>query len=75
MKTKSTTDDSELGSAAITSWWMTHTAWIRPGRMRSEPAPWIGGTAGSMSTRLNDFATGHKVVIQQRLHEADPAIC
>jgi len=26
---------------------------------------------GSMSTRLNNFATGHKVVIQQRLHEAD----
>lgn len=26
---------------------------------------------GTMSTRLNDFATGHKVVIQQRLHEAD----
>jgi predicted phage terminase large subunit-like protein len=26
---------------------------------------------GSMSTRLNQFATGHKVVIQQRLHEAD----
>jgi predicted phage terminase large subunit-like protein len=26
---------------------------------------------GSMATRLNDFATGHKVVIQQRLHEAD----
>jgi predicted phage terminase large subunit-like protein len=26
---------------------------------------------GSMSTRLNDFATGHKVVIQQRVHEAD----
>ncbi|MBZ5623541.1 MAG: hypothetical protein LAQ69_33185 [Acidobacteriia bacterium] len=26
---------------------------------------------GSMSTRLNDFATGHKIVIQQRLHEAD----
>lgn len=26
---------------------------------------------GSMSTRLNDFASGHKVVIQQRLHEAD----
>ncbi len=24
-----------------------------------------------MSTRLNDFATGHKVVIQQRLHEGD----
>jgi hypothetical protein len=26
---------------------------------------------GSMSTRLNDFAMGHMVVIQQRLHEAD----
>jgi predicted phage terminase large subunit-like protein len=26
---------------------------------------------GSMSTRLNDLSTGHKVVIQQRLHEAD----
>jgi hypothetical protein len=26
---------------------------------------------GSMSTRLNDLTTGHKVVIQQRLHEAD----
>ena len=26
---------------------------------------------GSMSTRLNDFSTGHKVVIQQRLHEDD----
>jgi predicted phage terminase large subunit-like protein len=26
---------------------------------------------GTMSTRLNDFRTGHKVVIQQRLHEAD----
>lgn len=26
---------------------------------------------GTMSTRLNDFAHGHKVVIQQRLHEAD----
>ena len=26
---------------------------------------------GSMVTRLNDFTTGHKVVIQQRLHEAD----
>jgi predicted phage terminase large subunit-like protein len=26
---------------------------------------------GSMVTRLNDFATGHKVVIQQRLHESD----
>lgn len=25
----------------------------------------------SMSTRRNDFATGHMVVIQQRLHEAD----
>jgi hypothetical protein len=26
---------------------------------------------GSMATRLNDLATGHKVVIQQRLHEED----
>jgi predicted phage terminase large subunit-like protein len=26
---------------------------------------------GSMATRLNDLNTGHKVVIQQRLHEAD----
>ena len=26
---------------------------------------------GSMSTLLNDLATGHKLVIQQRLHEAD----
>jgi hypothetical protein len=26
---------------------------------------------GSMSTRLNDFSNGHKIVIQQRLHEAD----
>src|SRR5436309_9712518 len=26
---------------------------------------------GSMATRLNDFSSGHKVVIQQRLHEAD----
>ncbi len=26
---------------------------------------------GSMATRVNDFATGHKVVIQQGLHEAD----
>jgi predicted phage terminase large subunit-like protein len=26
---------------------------------------------GTMSTRLNNFTTGHKVVIQQRLHEAD----
>jgi predicted phage terminase large subunit-like protein len=26
---------------------------------------------GSMSTRLNDPAKGHKIVIQQRLHEAD----
>jgi hypothetical protein len=27
--------------------------------------------SGSMSTRLNDFAQGHKIVIQQRVHEAD----
>ena len=26
---------------------------------------------GSMATRLNDLTTGHRVVIQQRLHEAD----
>lgn len=26
---------------------------------------------GTMSTRLNSFATGHRVVIMQRLHEAD----
>jgi len=26
---------------------------------------------GSMATRVNDFTTGHKVVIQQRLHEVD----
>jgi predicted phage terminase large subunit-like protein len=26
---------------------------------------------GAMATRLNDFSRGHKVVIQQRLHEAD----
>ena len=26
---------------------------------------------GSMATRLNDMATGHRVVIMQRLHEAD----
>jgi predicted phage terminase large subunit-like protein len=26
---------------------------------------------GSMATRLNDLGTGHKIVIQQRLHEAD----
>ena len=26
---------------------------------------------GSMSTRLNDLAKGHKIVIQQRLHESD----
>jgi predicted phage terminase large subunit-like protein len=29
--------------------------------------------SGSMSTRLNDFETGHRVVIMQRLHEADLA--
>ena len=26
---------------------------------------------GSMATRLNDLSTGHKIVIMQRLHEAD----
>src|SRR5580692_11700206 len=35
---------------------------------RSNAVEWWNG---SMATRLNDFRTGHKVVIQQRLHEAD----
>jgi predicted phage terminase large subunit-like protein len=35
---------------------------------RRKAVEWFNGT---MSTRLNDFTTGHKVVIQQRLHEAD----
>ena len=35
---------------------------------RRTAVEWFNGT---LSTRLNDFATGHKVVIQQRLHEAD----
>src|SRR6266446_10942745 len=35
---------------------------------RTAAVEWWNGT---MSTRLNDFRTGHKVVIQQRLHEAD----
>jgi len=35
---------------------------------RRTAVEWFNGT---MSTRLNDFATGHKIVIQQRLHEAD----
>jgi predicted phage terminase large subunit-like protein len=35
---------------------------------RRTAVEWFNGT---MSTRLNDFTTGHKVVIQQRLHEAD----
>lgn len=35
---------------------------------RRRAVEWFNGT---MSTRLNDFASGHKVVIQQRLHEAD----
>jgi hypothetical protein len=35
---------------------------------RSSAIEWWNG---SMSTRLNDFATGHQIVIQQRLHEAD----
>jgi hypothetical protein len=35
---------------------------------RRTAAEWFNGT---MSTRLNDLASGHKVVIQQRLHEAD----
>ncbi|HLY19978.1 MAG TPA: phage terminase large subunit, partial [Bryobacteraceae bacterium] len=35
---------------------------------RRTAVEWFSGT---MSTRLNDLATGHKVVIQQRLHEDD----
>jgi len=35
---------------------------------RKSAVEWWNGT---MSTRINDFALGHKVVIQQRLHEAD----
>jgi predicted phage terminase large subunit-like protein len=35
---------------------------------RKTAVDWWNGT---MATRLNDFATGHKVVIQQRLHESD----
>jgi len=35
---------------------------------RRTAVEWFNGT---ISTRLNDFTYGHKVVIQQRLHEAD----
>jgi len=35
---------------------------------RRTAVEWFNGT---MSTRLNDFTCGHKIVIQQRLHEAD----
>lgn len=35
---------------------------------RRTAVEWFGST---MCTRLNDLATGHKVVIQQRLHEND----
>ena len=35
---------------------------------RRAAVEWFNGT---MCTRLNDFTTGHKIVIQQRLHEAD----
>jgi hypothetical protein len=35
---------------------------------RRTAVEWFNGT---MSTRLNDFTRGHKVVVQQRLHEAD----
>jgi predicted phage terminase large subunit-like protein len=35
---------------------------------RQAAVEWFGGT---MCTRLNDFTTGHKVVVQQRLHESD----
>ena len=36
--------------------------------LRSVAVEWWNG---SMSTRLNDPSNGHKIVIQQRLHEAD----
>ena len=35
---------------------------------RRTAVEWFNGT---MSTRLNDLTTGHKIVIQQRLHQAD----
>ena len=35
---------------------------------RRSAVEWFNGT---MCTRLNDFATGHKIVVQQRLHESD----
>jgi hypothetical protein len=35
---------------------------------RSSAVEWWNG---SMATRLNDLSTGHKIVIMQRLHEAD----
>src|ERR1039458_6326056 len=36
-----------------------------------EPPAAVEWRNGSMSTRLNDPSKGHKIVIQQRLHEAD----
>jgi hypothetical protein len=36
--------------------------------VRRAAVEWFNGT---MSTRLNDFDTGHKIMVQQRLHEAD----
>jgi predicted phage terminase large subunit-like protein len=35
---------------------------------RRTAVEWFNGT---MCTRLNDFTTGHRIVIQQRLHETD----
>ena len=35
---------------------------------RRAAVEWFNGT---MCTRLNDFTTGHKIVVQQRLHESD----
>ena len=35
---------------------------------RRSAVEWFNGT---MCTRLNDFTTGHRIVIQQRLHECD----
>ncbi len=44
--------------------------WTKPNRIPNGAQRWNGLTA-PWSTRLNHFASGHKIVIQQRLHEAD----
>src|ERR1035438_7859406 len=40
----------------------------RPSPKAASAVEWWNG---SMATRLNDLSSGHKVVIMQRLHEAD----